>query len=232
MLGNNGHGYGPGNDWIQIDLGTIRDIAAVATQGRADHPQWPLELVVEGSIDGSEFSTIAKFASVNADQNTVKVLHFPQGPVSVRFMKLLPVKSHNTGRIINSGSALRCEVLMQPTKKAAAEKAAKEKAAAEKAAKEKAAAEQAAADKALKEAEEAQLAAAIAASLDVSDPVAPPPAPVTRVKRWGDGLEAPAAGSRNFVPHGFQVTLRYFQNQRLDAELVHRMHFLIKKEFA
>ena len=212
MLGNNGHGYGPGNDWIQIDLGTIRDIAAVATQGRADHPQWPLELVVEGSIDGSEFSTIAKFASVNADQNTVKVLHFPQGPVSVRFMKLLPVKSHNTGRIINSGSALRCEVLMQPTKKAAAE--------------------QAAADKALKEAEEAQLAAAIAASLDVSDPVAPPPAPVTRVKRWGDGLEAPAAGSRNFVPHGFQVTLRYFQNQRLDAELVHRMHFLIKKEFA
>ena len=28
-----------------------------------------------------------------------------------------------------------------------------------------------------------------------------------RVKRWGDGLEAPAAGSRNFVPQGFEVTL-------------------------
>ena len=27
------------------------------------------------------------------------------------------------------------------------------------------------------------------------------------MKRWGDGLEAPAAGSRNFVPHGFEVTL-------------------------
>ena len=91
--------------------------------------------------------------------------------------------------------------------KAAAEKAAAEKAAAEKAAAEKAAAEQAAADKALKEAEEAQLAAAIVASLEISAPVAPPPAPVTRVKRWGDGLEAPAAGSRNFVPQGFEVTL-------------------------
>ena len=80
---------------------------------------------------------------------------------------------------------------------------------------EQAAAEKAAADKALKEAEDAQLAAAIAASLDVSDPVtAPPPPPtlptpppVARVKRWGDGLEAPAAGSRNFVPQGFEVTL-------------------------
>jgi hypothetical protein len=28
-----------------------------------------------------------------------------------------------------------------------------------------------------------------------------------RFKRWGDGLEAPAAGSRNFVPQGFEVTL-------------------------
>ncbi|CAE7354454.1 dlst [Symbiodinium natans] len=28
-----------------------------------------------------------------------------------------------------------------------------------------------------------------------------------RVKRWGDGLDAPAAGSRNFFPQGFQVTL-------------------------
>ena len=36
----------------------------------------------------------------------------------------------------------------------------------------------------------------------------PPPAPAAaRVKRWGDGLEAPAAGSRHFVPQGFVVTL-------------------------
>ena len=28
-----------------------------------------------------------------------------------------------------------------------------------------------------------------------------------RVKRWGDGLEAPAAGARNFAPQGFEVTL-------------------------
>ena len=51
------------------------------------------------------------------------------------------------------------------------------------------------------EAEDAQLAAAIAASLTVSEH------PVARVKRWGDGLEAPAAGSRHFVPQGFELKL-------------------------
>ena len=36
----------------------------------------------------------------------------------------------------------------------------------------------------------------------------PPPAPAAaRVKRWGDGVEAPAAGARHFVPQGFEVTL-------------------------
>ena len=40
----------------------------------------------------------------------------------------------------------------------------------------------------------------------MTQPELAPPS-VARVKRWGDGLEAPAAGSRNFVPHGFEVTL-------------------------
>jgi hypothetical protein len=57
------------------------------------------------------------------------------------------------------------------------------------------------APKALQEAGDAQLAAGIAASLNVSEH------PVARVKRWGDGLDAPAAGARNFVPQGFEVTL-------------------------
>jgi len=57
------------------------------------------------------------------------------------------------------------------------------------------------AHEALQEAEDAQLSAVIAASLNVSE------YPVARVKRWADGLDAPAAGSRNFVPQGFEVTL-------------------------
>jgi hypothetical protein len=32
-------------------------------------------------------------------------------------------------------------------------------------------------------------------------------AAAARIKRWGDGLDAPAAGSRSFFPQGFQVTL-------------------------
>jgi hypothetical protein len=56
---------------------------------------------------------------------------------------------------------------------------------------------------------DAQLAAALAASLALSGPVPPPPPPslAARVKQWADGLEAPAAGSRHFVPQGFEVTL-------------------------
>jgi hypothetical protein len=61
--------------------------------------------------------------------------------------------------------------------------------------------QKAAAAKALQEVEDAQLAAVIAASLNVSEH------PVARVKRWGDGLEAPAAGSRHFVPQGFKLKL-------------------------
>jgi predicted NAD-dependent protein-ADP-ribosyltransferase YbiA (DUF1768 family) len=97
-------------------------------------------------------------------------------------------------------------VANKATAKAAADMAA-DKAAADKAAAAKAAADKAAAAKAQQEAEDAQLAAALAASLAVSGPVPPPPPPslAGRVKRWGDGLEAPAAGSRHFVPQGFEV---------------------------
>ena len=83
---------------------------------------------------------------------------------------------------------------------AAAAKAAADKAAAAKASADKAAADKAAAVKAQQEADDAQLAAALAASLAVSGPS--PPSAAARVKRWGDGLEAPAAGSRHFVPQG------------------------------
>ena len=61
---------------------------------------------------------------------------------------------------------------------AAAAKAAAEKAAA-KASADKAAADKAAAAKAQQEADDAQLAAALAASLDIPGPVTPPPAPTT-----------------------------------------------------
>ena len=73
-------------------------------------------------------------------------------------------------------------------------------AAAAKASADKAAADKAAAVKAQQEADDAQLAAALAASLAIPGPS--PPSAAARVKRWGDGLEAPAAGSRHFVPQG------------------------------
>ena len=59
--------------------------------------------------------------------------------------------------------------------------------------------------------EQEQIAAAIDASLRLSEgppgfPLASEPAS-SRVKRWGDGLDAPAAGVRHFYPPGFEVTL-------------------------
>ena len=55
----------------------------------------------------------------------------------------------------------------------------------------------------LQVAEDPDLAEAIRRSLME----AKPQDPVARVRRWGDGLDAPAAGARNFVPQGFEVTL-------------------------
>jgi len=56
----------------------------------------------------------------------------------------------------------------------------------------------------VKKKEETQLVAAIAASFvlnQASSHVVP------RLKRWGDGLDAPGAGTRHFVPQGHEVTL-------------------------
>jgi hypothetical protein len=54
-----------------------------------------------------------------------------------------------------------------------------------------------------------QIVAAVAESLTLSQTVLPSlpiSSAATRVKRWGDGLESPAAGSRHFYPPGFTVT--------------------------
>ena len=47
-------------------------------------------------------------------------------------------------------------------------------------------------------------AAAAAAPVPAVVPASAPSG--LRIKRWGDGLDAPAAGARNFAPHGFVVT--------------------------
>ena len=76
--------------------------------------------------------------------------------------------------------------------KAAADKAAADKAAAAKAAADKAMADKAAADKAHQDAEDAQLAAAIAASLAISSPVTPSPPPLTlATSRFIDSYNQP-----------------------------------------
>ena len=76
--------------------------------------------------------------------------------------------------------------------KAAADKAAADKAAAAKAAADKAVADKAAADKAHQDAEDAQLAAAIAASLAISGPVTPSPPPLTlATSRFIDSYNQP-----------------------------------------
>ena len=56
-----------------------------------------------------------------------------------------------------------------------------------------------------------QIADALAESLGLSQAASPSlpissALPATRVKRWGDGLDSPAAGSRHFYPPGFTVT--------------------------
>jgi hypothetical protein len=108
--GNNGHGFGAASDWLQVDLLQPTALAAVAVQGRADHDQWPLELRVEVSLDGDAFDAAATFGEVCSDRSTVATLRLPDGPVHARFVRLLPLRSHNHGRDAPGASALRCEV--------------------------------------------------------------------------------------------------------------------------
>ncbi|XP_031572244.1 lactadherin-like [Actinia tenebrosa] len=84
------------NDCLQIDLGEVFVIRAVATQG---HPKWPFctkEYKISTSIDSNTWTMYQSSGKVklfhgNTDENAVKT-NVLDSPVDARFIRFIPTK--------------------------------------------------------------------------------------------------------------------------------------------
>ena len=45
------------SQWIQVDLGEVKRVTQVASQGRPDHSQWVTRYMVSFSTSGKEFKS-------------------------------------------------------------------------------------------------------------------------------------------------------------------------------
>ena len=83
------------NQWMQIDLGALRSVAGVVTQGRQDQAQWVTGYTVSTSTDGSTWTPVnnGQQLSGNTDQST-KVRH-AFSSVSARYIRFYVKTWHN-----------------------------------------------------------------------------------------------------------------------------------------
>ena len=82
--------------WIQADLGRPRRILSVATQGRADHPQWvrTYKLQYRNSADEA-WKRVPRTFNGNNDQNTVVRNSLRADDITARYVRLSPQTWHN-----------------------------------------------------------------------------------------------------------------------------------------
>ncbi|XP_020907513.1 discoidin-2 [Exaiptasia diaphana] len=68
-------GFWTGDQYIQVDLGSMMAITMVATQGRRTHNQWVTKYSLSYSLDGNQWEHYkegcVKIFNGNHDQNTV-----------------------------------------------------------------------------------------------------------------------------------------------------------------
>lgn len=89
-----------GHEWIMVDLGKIRPVTGVVTQGRYNSGYWTKQYQVEHSRNGVNFTDVKKadgsemVFSANTDQHTKVVNRFPN-PVNTRFVRIYPMAYHN-----------------------------------------------------------------------------------------------------------------------------------------
>lgn len=82
------------NQWLQADLGKVRKVTHLATQGRNGNSQWVKSYKVEFSNDGSTFQFYKeqgadKIFSANNDRDTI-VYNFLSSPITARFVRIHP----------------------------------------------------------------------------------------------------------------------------------------------
>ena len=52
------HPWTPGNQWLEMDFGAVKDVDAIGTQGRHNSDQWVSEFLVMSSVDGVNYKIV------------------------------------------------------------------------------------------------------------------------------------------------------------------------------
>ncbi|MCS6934994.1 MAG: discoidin domain-containing protein [Chitinophagales bacterium] len=94
-------------DWWQVDLGSVRPVNGIASQGREDADQWLTQYTVQLSYDGSNWFNVPGTFTANGDRNTVVTNWF--GQYHARYVRINTINN----AYVNHQSA-RFEVLSIP----------------------------------------------------------------------------------------------------------------------
>ncbi|KAL9970507.1 hypothetical protein ACROYT_G022893 [Oculina patagonica] len=86
-------------DYLQVDMGAVRSVCAVATQGHGGGSHWTTSYKVHLSTDGVTWNVykennVEKVFPGNTDYNSI-VKHSLSTDVKARFVRFYPVSSHN-----------------------------------------------------------------------------------------------------------------------------------------
>jgi len=89
------------NQYFQVDLGRVRTVSGVATQGGHNAAQWITSYIIQYSNDGTNFTNYngGEILSANTDQNTVVRNDFSPR-INARYVRFNPqtFQGHITGR--------------------------------------------------------------------------------------------------------------------------------------
>jgi hypothetical protein len=79
-----------GTDYLQYDLGSIRWVQGIVTQGRANMDQWVTSAKVETSPDNSNWVTVYSSVNLNTDRSTKVYNNFPK-VMFARYVRVTPI---------------------------------------------------------------------------------------------------------------------------------------------
>ena len=79
-----------GSDYLQYDLGSIRWVQGIVTQGRATMDQWVTSAKVDVSPDNVNWVTAASNLTLNSDRNTKVLRNFPN-VMYARYIRVTPI---------------------------------------------------------------------------------------------------------------------------------------------
>jgi len=79
-----------GSDFLQYDLGSIRWVQGIVTQGRANMDQWVTSAKVDVSPDNVNWVTAASNLTLNSDRSTKVIRNFPN-VMYARYVRVTPI---------------------------------------------------------------------------------------------------------------------------------------------